>query len=516
MSMSTSSSSSVPTPVQTPQNALLDQIAGVAEQYAQEVYQWAQNAYAHTTQLTDQVINNFLSSAGSANNFAQQNFDAYTNMGLPELRSLNQAADTYASPSFTSEQMGAAEAENAQGSEAALQNAEKDLQKYGIDPSAGRYAALDKMARVQQGAAGAAAGTMAERATRQEGLNLKAQAVAADQQLPFAGISALNTSLQGLSGAANTSLGNANTGAALLAAANPYLNTAMGLKLPPVGQTSTSQQHSSAPGPGGGSKSPPEKKDPQEPQGGQGGGAPRNPFDTGAGASRGGGGSSWPVITQPSSGGAYDTTTENPYFTGGDPYNDFSGSQGYNDALNNNSYDPNNYGDPYAGYGQDTSGSSYGDLSGYDPYNYDFGNYSDGSDASWGDTQNYTPDYSGFDTPQMPSSYDYGNEAGYDSSGYGGDYSSYDSGDGGWSYKRGGAIPEGGGRVPPSMSPSGGQRTDDIPAQINQTGGKAHLNADEFVVPRDVALWKGQEFFQTLIKKSREARMGAPARPTTG
>lgn len=51
--------------------------------------------------------------------------------------------------------------------------------------------------------------------------------------------------------------------------------------------------------------------------------------------------------------------------------------------------------------------------------------------------------------------------------------------------------------VSPSLSPSGGQQTDDVPAQ---------LNAGEFVLPDDVVKWKGEEFFQNLIGKSRQAR----------
>jgi hypothetical protein len=51
--------------------------------------------------------------------------------------------------------------------------------------------------------------------------------------------------------------------------------------------------------------------------------------------------------------------------------------------------------------------------------------------------------------------------------------------------------------VSPSLSPSGGQRTDDVPAK---------LNAGEFVLPDDVVKWKGEEFFQNLIGKSRQAR----------
>ncbi|MBA1914389.1 hypothetical protein HLX87_24885, partial [Escherichia coli] len=38
-------------------------------------------------------------------------------------------------------------------------------------------------------------------------------------------------------------------------------------------------------------------------------------------------------------------------------------------------------------------------------------------------------------------------------------------------------------------------------------GGRAQLNAGEFVVPRDVAAWKGGEFFHKLIAQSRRNRM---------
>ena len=59
-----------------------------------------------------------------------------------------------------------------------------------------------------------------------------------------------------------------------------------------------------------------------------------------------------------------------------------------------------------------------------------------------------------------------------------------------------------GGQVPRHASPSGGRQTDDVAAR---------LNAGEFVIPRDVAAWKGQEFFQNLINQSRKKRVGGGA-----
>ena len=83
--------------------------------------------------------------------------------------------------------------------------------------------------------------------------------------------------------------------------------------------------------------------------------------------------------------------------------------------------------------------------------------------------------------------------------------------------KEGGAIPDGvtsGGKLDPAMSPSHGKAIDDIPARVNQSGQEVRLNADEFIVPNDVAKWKGEEFFQKLIDQSREQKQNATAKPS--
>lgn len=200
-----------------------------------------------------------------------------------------------------------------------------------------------------------------------------------------------------------------------------------------------------------------------------------------------------------------------PYYTGQDPnqgqtlpgWGDYSQPTPYdwpspNAAWNTGgSYDWNqSYSDPYAGsYGSNYYGqSSYSDPWSSAP-SYDYNSsYSDPYSSAY-------PSNSGWDS------------GGYDSGGY--DY-----------YAKGGPVqqgqrplprgnnPQGGGFVPPSMSPSRGQRTDDIQAVIPQTGGRAQINAGEFVLPRDVVAWKGQEFFQKMIQQARKARTGAPAKPS--
>lgn len=64
-----------------------------------------------------------------------------------------------------------------------------------------------------------------------------------------------------------------------------------------------------------------------------------------------------------------------------------------------------------------------------------------------------------------------------------------------------GPLPSGGatrgGAVPVGASPTRGKAVDDVPAR---------LTPGEFVVPRDVVQWKGEEHFQKFIKKAREDR----------
>jgi hypothetical protein len=257
-------------------------------------------------------------------------------------------------------------------------------------------------------------------------------------------------------------------------AANPYLQTASSLKYSPLGTQSTSQSTgnsasssvSSDPG-SGGSKSPQQQQEKQPQQQGGGGSG-------GGGGGSGGGGTG---SDGSGSNGSGSNDGSNIWDNGTDPFNDY----GLGDA-----------GSPYnSAYPGDGIGASDAGSSGYP--------YADGS-SMFG--QDYSNDGWG--------------------GGYGGgagsyaDASDFSGGGGGGggeeSYAGGGAIPEHSGPVPASMSPSGGQRVDDVRAQ-GPGGARINLNADEFVIPRDVALYKGQEFFQKLIASARKNNAMAAAKP---
>jgi hypothetical protein len=64
-----------------------------------------------------------------------------------------------------------------------------------------------------------------------------------------------------------------------------------------------------------------------------------------------------------------------------------------------------------------------------------------------------------------------------------------------------------GGYVSPETSPSGGQVTDDVPAQ---------LTVGEFVIPKDVTQWRGQEYWVNEIDKARQEQQEFKGRQDIG
>lgn len=88
-----------------------------------------------------------------------------------------------------------------------------------------------------------------------------------------------------------------------------------------------------------------------------------------------------------------------------------------------------------------------------------------------------------------------------------------------WGFAEGGFVPgdgdgDEGGFVDPSMSPSGGEVTDDINANIDGDPNQpAKINAGEFIWPKDVVAWRGEAWMQKEIEKARKEMAQAQNRP---
>src|SRR6187431_622501 len=143
------------------------------------------------------------------------------NKNQGDIDGLMRDALSYASPQRVAVDMGMAEAGVQQGAERGRLSAIRDLESYGIDPSSGRYAALDMSNRVMSAAAAAGAGNQQRMADYAAGNAMRNQAIAAGQQ-------------------------NANFGLGVGNLANQYLQTGMSLKYPPLGRYSDSVSDSSS------------------------------------------------------------------------------------------------------------------------------------------------------------------------------------------------------------------------------------------------------------------------------
>jgi hypothetical protein len=434
-------------------------------------------------------------------NWASQNYASA--MGNVD-KLLNMSAE-YASPQHISADMGSAEATATQAAESQRQAAEQNLASYGIDPSSGRYQELESAGRVQAAAAAAGLGNQQRIADFQTQQALLNQGIAAQQQ-------AQQTATQQMQ------------------LPNQYLATAMQLKYPPLGTQSQMSSESSGEssgasqstqsqavpiggggGGGGGGGSQP-YHDPfssskgggggGQPSGGGGGGYPTGGLGNQTGGGGGGGGTGG--FTNPFGGGDGTSPTD----TSGDPTGSPAGLPSFD--PNNPGFDPNAFpADPGQGdTGESAPMMAWGGVVPYYQAGGDVGGITGGG-ATTGGASSAPASYGA----QQPSSVNpligSGGQLGQSSA------QAYGTGDASspFGMARGGPIS--GGVVPPGLSPSNGARVDDVPARINQTGGTAHLNVDEFVVPRDVTLWKGQEFFQKLIEKSRQDKVGAPAHAQT-
>lgn len=272
-----SSSSFIPNYEQSP---FLQSIAQYASNLGENTYNQAQQEYANMGSITDANMANYLATSQAALNNAQNAENEYQNVFQPEENQLVQDANTYASQNRIQQAMGSAESNAAKSADAARQNSEQNLMSYGIDPSSGRYAGLDRADEINKAASMAAAGQQAQQYTENTGRQLRNEAIQVGETLPGQITNAQNTALQGIAGAENSNLANANTGIALEQAANPYLQTAESLKYPPLGNASMGSYGGGGGGSGGGGR----QSSPTSGSGGTGGGS-------GGGGGLGGGGS---------------------------------------------------------------------------------------------------------------------------------------------------------------------------------------------------------------------------------
>lgn len=216
-------------------------LSQAAEALGQQQYSWANQVYGQTQGVADEAINNYLAASSADMNLAQGAQSDFNNIYQPETQQAANEAGAYSSNARVGMNVGAAQATTAQGIQAGLNQTKQNLQSYGIDPSSGTYGELEASNNAAQGASEAGAGQQAQQATTATGRSLLAASIANTQQSSGMAVNATNAADTGYAGATNAQDAAVNTGVNAYNSADNYFNTASQIKLPPVGNTSTSQ-----------------------------------------------------------------------------------------------------------------------------------------------------------------------------------------------------------------------------------------------------------------------------------
>lgn len=186
--------------------------AAQSQQVAMQQLDWARRAYENDRTVLDRIVNANLDRQAINDRNAAADRQRYERTFQPLENQLIQDARSYNSAARQEQEAGRASADVAQNFELARENATRNLESFGVDPSSTRFAALDLGTRVQQAAAQAGAANMARERTADIGRGLRGQAIDIGRALPGQVAGTYATSLQSGNSGANTQLAGTASG----------------------------------------------------------------------------------------------------------------------------------------------------------------------------------------------------------------------------------------------------------------------------------------------------------------
>ena len=203
--------------------AASERSAELAFKLGQQQFDWAKEVYAKDSVLTERVIEDFLKSSELNYQNAIHDRARYEEIFQPLEEQLAADAASYSSPERKDLEMGRAQAQVAQQFEGARQAAQRELESFGINPSATRYAALDIGLRTQEAAAKAAAGNNAAQMVDATGRALRSEAINVGRGYPGQIAGTYDTALRSGSGAVNSNLATTASGANTMGTSPQYM-----------------------------------------------------------------------------------------------------------------------------------------------------------------------------------------------------------------------------------------------------------------------------------------------------
>lgn len=221
-----------PPPDYTAVAAASEKAANLSYKLGQEQLAWAKEQYKSDSKIYDKIVDGYLSdmdetsaAAGKDRLFYEQNFQ-------PLEKTLANEAKTYDTTARREKEMGMAQSAVAEQFNQQRDNAQRELEAYGIDPSSTRAQALDVGVRVAQAAAQAGAGTAASNRVEDVGRALRSEAINVGRGYPGQIASSYQTAAQAGSGAGQVTGQGTSIGGQTMGTAPGY----MGLGNQAVGQ----------------------------------------------------------------------------------------------------------------------------------------------------------------------------------------------------------------------------------------------------------------------------------------
>jgi hypothetical protein len=189
------------------------EVAEIAAATAREQLAWAKEQYANDKQITDRVVNAALSRQEELDANARSDRARYETKFQPlEQQLIDDAAKAGSAP-YQEQKAGGAMAEVSRQYEIARQEAQDQLESYGIDPSQTRAQALDVSTRINEATARASAGNQAREQEEAKGRALRSEALNIGKGYPGQIAQQYGTALASGNQAANSALAQTASGA---------------------------------------------------------------------------------------------------------------------------------------------------------------------------------------------------------------------------------------------------------------------------------------------------------------
>lgn len=143
----------------------------------QEQLAWAREQHAKDSEFYAKIVDGFMSDSEYNRDMAERDRAFYEQFFQPLEKELAEEAANYDTPERREREMGAAQSAVAEQFDAQRENAQRELEAYGIDPTSTRYGALDIGMRTAQAASQAAAGTAANNRVEDVSRMLRSEAI---------------------------------------------------------------------------------------------------------------------------------------------------------------------------------------------------------------------------------------------------------------------------------------------------------------------------------------------------